>query len=132
MKTALLHQFYQLLGLEKVPQSNDEIDKYVDGLQSSVWNQHNKYMVKIAFQHVRRVLLFQKYIQSHSDDTFTCYTIPLQAWDLKKKQWHRIESWKTLQGKDILKFFDENQRYRKRYWSNEERLKRVIQNGDDQ
>ena len=67
----------------------------------------------------------------HPNNAFTCYIIPLQEWNNARKEWCIIKSYKKLDGKDIVKFFDENQRYRKRYWSSEERLKRVIQNGDD-
>ena len=133
MKTTLLHQFYQMLGLEKLPSSKEEAEQHVaDKLQRSVWNQHQAQMVHKAFKCVRLTLKLQKYIQMHPNDAFTCYTIPLQEWNHERKEWCRTESQKKLDGKDIVKFFDENQRYRKRYWSSEERLKRVIQNGDDQ
>ena len=133
MKTTLLHQFYLLLGLEKLPSSKEEAEQQVaDKLQRSVWNQHQAWIVSIAFKHVRLTLKLYNYIKMHPNNAFTCYTIPLQEWNSARKEWRRTESQKKLDGKDIVKFFDENQRYRKRYWSSEERLKRVIQNGDDQ
>ena len=69
MKTTLLHQFYQMLGLEKLPSSKEEAEQYIaDKLQRSVWNQHQAEMVHKAFKYVRLTLKLYKYIQMHPNN----------------------------------------------------------------
>ena len=97
MKTTLLHQFYQMLGLERLPSSKEEAEQYIaDKLQRSVWNQHQAEMVHKAFKYVRLTLKLYKYIQMHPNNAFTCYTIPLQEWNHAKQNIRRNQTEKTL------------------------------------
>lgn len=128
MKTQLLHQFYKLLGFHPAKQGFFRANQV-----RGVWSQHKPREVKYMFTRVRTVLENAKhknFRESKDWRTSIVAFIPTEKFNRELNCWlphkHR-----RLNNQDIMNFFERNACYRKRYWSSEERLRRIIVTGDD-